>query len=126
MLALTREVGERVIVGNPPLGTVEVVQVNGKQVRLAFNFPKSVTIRREEVPVKPPPHATDVQAQIDGHGLARANDEFTQKFHEVGHMPAGWVECETCGYIGGSHHTHERRRGSVVARECFRCWGKSK
>lgn len=116
-LALTRFPGERVIVGNPPFGTVEIVEVNGKQVRLAFSFPKNVTIRREEVPAKPQP-AADLQAQVDGHGLGLA-DSFVLKFHEVGHMPAGWVECDDCGRIGAAHHTHERATGRV----CFRCWG---
>ena len=51
MLALSRRVGEKVVIGDPakPLGTIEVVAVQGDKVRLAFDFPREVEINRSEV-----------------------------------------------------------------------------
>lgn len=51
MLALTRRVGEEIILGDPkaPLGSIRVVEVSGDKVRLAFDFPKSVQINRKEL-----------------------------------------------------------------------------
>ena len=51
MLALSRRVGERVVIGDPanPLGVVQVVAVSGDKVRLGFDFPRDVAINREEV-----------------------------------------------------------------------------
>ena len=69
MLALTRRVGEEVILGDPknPLGSIRVVEVSGDKVRLAFDFPKTVQINRKELadeklkggppPPPPPPKA---------------------------------------------------------------------
>lgn len=51
-LVVTRCEGERVVIGDPnnPIGTVEVVKVLGSsRVRLAFKFPSSVTLHREEI-----------------------------------------------------------------------------
>ncbi len=51
-LVITRCEGERVVIGDPnnPIGTVEVVKVWGSsRVRLAFKFPSSVTLHREEI-----------------------------------------------------------------------------
>ena len=51
MLALTRRVGEEVVIGDPhsPLGRVRVVDVHGDKVRLAFDFPREVEINRKEL-----------------------------------------------------------------------------
>ena len=51
MLALTRRVGEEVILGDPnnPSGSIRVVEVSGDKVRLAFDFPKTVQINRKEL-----------------------------------------------------------------------------
>ena len=51
MLALTRRVGEEVILGDPkaPLGSIRVVEVSGDKVRLAFDFPKTMQINRKEL-----------------------------------------------------------------------------
>lgn len=51
-LVITRCEGERVVIGEPdnPIGTVEVVRVIGSnRVRLAFKFPSSITLHREEI-----------------------------------------------------------------------------
>ncbi|MDB6050342.1 MAG: carbon storage regulator [Pseudomonas sp.] len=47
MLVLTREVGETFSIGDNI--TVQVLGVNGKQVRLGINAPKDVKINRAEV-----------------------------------------------------------------------------
>lgn len=51
MLALTRRVGEEVVIGDPhnPLGRIRVVDVHGDKVRLAFDFPREVEINRREL-----------------------------------------------------------------------------
>ena len=51
MLALTRRVGEEVVIGDPanPLGMIRVVEVQGEKVRLAFDFPREVQINRREL-----------------------------------------------------------------------------
>ncbi len=51
MLALTRRVGEEVIIGDPanPLGKIRVVEIQGDKVRLAFDFPRECQINRKEL-----------------------------------------------------------------------------
>lgn len=51
MLALTRRVGEEVVIGDPanPLGVVRVVEIHGDKVRLAFDFPRQTPINRREL-----------------------------------------------------------------------------
>ena len=51
MLALSRRVGEKVVIGDPanPLGVIQVVAVQGDKVRLAFDFPRDVQINRMEL-----------------------------------------------------------------------------
>ena len=51
MLALSRRVGEKVVIGDPaqPLGVIQVVAVQGDKVRLAFDFPREVQINRSEL-----------------------------------------------------------------------------
>ncbi|MEO0514962.1 MAG: carbon storage regulator [Planctomycetota bacterium] len=51
MLALTRRVGEEVVIGDPhnPLGRLRVVDIHGDKVRLAFDFPRDIDINRKEL-----------------------------------------------------------------------------
>jgi carbon storage regulator len=51
MLALTRRVGEEVVIGDPkkPLGVIRVVDIHGDKVRLAFDFPRETAINRREL-----------------------------------------------------------------------------
>jgi carbon storage regulator len=51
MLALTRRVGEEIVIGDPssPLGVIRVVDIHGDKVRLAFDFPKQTQINRKEL-----------------------------------------------------------------------------
>lgn len=51
MLALTRRIGEEVVIGDPgePLGMIRVVEIHGDKVRLSFDFPKEVKINRKEL-----------------------------------------------------------------------------
>lgn len=51
MLALTRRVGEEVVIGDPrqPLGVIRVVDIQGDKVRLAFDFPRDTAINRREL-----------------------------------------------------------------------------
>jgi len=51
MLALTRRIGEEIVIGDPanPLGIIKVVAVHGDKVRLSFDFLRDVQINRKEV-----------------------------------------------------------------------------
>ena len=51
MLALTRRIGEEIVIGDPknPLGTIRVVEIHGDKVRLSFNFPRDTEINRKEL-----------------------------------------------------------------------------
>lgn len=51
MLALTRRIGEEIVIGDPskPIGTIRVVAVHGDKVRLSFDFPRDVQINRSEL-----------------------------------------------------------------------------
>ncbi len=47
MLILTRRVGESVIIGDDVV--VTVLGINGNQIRMGINAPKSVSVHREEI-----------------------------------------------------------------------------
>ena len=51
MLALTRRIGEEVVIGDPrnPLGIIRVVDIRGDKVRLSFDFPRETSINRKEI-----------------------------------------------------------------------------
>ncbi len=51
MLALTRRIGEEVVIGDPsdPMGVIRVVEIHGDKVRLSFDFPREVLINRREL-----------------------------------------------------------------------------
>lgn len=51
MLVLTRMLNEKVVIGDPakPLGTLQIMDVKGDRVRIAFDFPKGVAVNRQEI-----------------------------------------------------------------------------
>lgn len=51
MLALTRRVGEDIVIGDPenPLGVIRVVDIYGDKARLAFDFPRNTQVNRREL-----------------------------------------------------------------------------
>ena len=51
MLALTRRVGEEVVIGEPgnPTGVIRVVEIHGDKVKLSFDFPRAIKINRREL-----------------------------------------------------------------------------
>lgn len=51
MLALTRKIGEEVVIGDPrqPLGVIRVVEIHGDKVKLSFDFPRETAINRREL-----------------------------------------------------------------------------
>ena len=60
MLALTRRVGEEIVIGDPrkPLGVIRIVDIHGDKVRLSFDFPRDMQINRREL--------ADQKAKQDG------------------------------------------------------------
>lgn len=53
MLVLSRKIGEEIVIGDEV--RVRVVSVQGNQVRLGFEAPRTVVIQREELRRSPPP-----------------------------------------------------------------------
>lgn len=49
MLVLTRKINETIIIGDQGELSIKVLGVNGNQVRLGIEAPKSVPVHREEV-----------------------------------------------------------------------------
>ena len=51
MLALTRRIGEEIVIGDPnqPLGVIRIVDIQGDKVRLSFDFPREISINRLEL-----------------------------------------------------------------------------
>lgn len=47
MLALTRKLGERIIIGGNIV--VQIVDIKGDKVRLGIEAPREITVHREEV-----------------------------------------------------------------------------
>lgn len=66
MLVITRREGEEVVIGNPenPIGVVRIASIKGDRVRVAFEFPRDVSVHRREV-------ANQILADaVDGSGSA--------------------------------------------------------
>ena len=68
MLALTRRVGEEVVIGDPcdPLGVIRVVEIHGDKVRLSFAFPVEVKINRKELAEQKARQASQQQNPASG------------------------------------------------------------
>ncbi len=51
MLVITRREGEEVVIGDPrnPIGVVRIASIKGERVRVAFDFPREVSIHRREI-----------------------------------------------------------------------------
>ncbi len=49
MLLLTRRIGEKIFIGENHEVTIQVVQINGGQVKIGIDAAKDVPILREEV-----------------------------------------------------------------------------
>lgn len=51
MLVITRREGEEVVIGDPhnPIGIVRISSIKGDRVRVAFEFPRDITVHRREV-----------------------------------------------------------------------------
>lgn len=51
MLALTRRIGEEIVIGDPskPLGVIRIIDIQGDKVRLSFDFPREMSINRREL-----------------------------------------------------------------------------
>lgn len=69
MLALTRRIGEEIVIGDPrkPLGVIRVVDVQGDKVRLSFDFPREMSINRREL--------ADLKAKQDEAGSSQETTE---------------------------------------------------
>lgn len=60
MLALTRRIGEEIVIGDPkhPMGVIRVVEIHGDKVRLSFDFPRDMPINRRELADQKAKHDT--------------------------------------------------------------------
>ena len=72
MLVITRKEGEEVVIGAPtnPIGIVRIASIKGDRVRVAFDFPRSVTVHRREVADQIAESAPQVIASIK-NGIAQ-------------------------------------------------------
>jgi len=91
MLVITRREGEEVVIGDPenPIGVVRIASIKGDRVRVAFEFPRSVSVHRREVAEqilsetgKEMPAAVVVVRPGDDSRSEQAN-------HDHAHQPAG-------------------------------------
>lgn len=55
MLALTRKAGESIVIGTNI--RVQIVAIHGKQVKIAIDAPRDISIRRSELAELPNPHS---------------------------------------------------------------------
>jgi carbon storage regulator len=67
MLILTRKIGEKVVIGDGIY--ITVMAVNGSRVRLGFEAPKWVPIRRQEIPPRETTHYAPDTANTGAVGL---------------------------------------------------------
>ncbi|MCC5830304.1 MAG: carbon storage regulator [Phycisphaeraceae bacterium] len=70
MLALTRRIGEEIVIGDPasPLGVIRVVDIHGDKVRLSFDFPRDMPVNRRELAEQKVKQAREGTAKPDGGG----------------------------------------------------------
>lgn len=64
MLALTRRIGEEIVIGDPcnPQGVIRIVAIQGDKVRLSFDFPQHIQINRRELAEQKAKQAADKPA----------------------------------------------------------------
>ena len=72
MLALTRRVGEEIVIGDPrnPLGVIRIVEIHGDKVRLSFDFPRDVQVNRKELAEQKAKQGENGQPPAPGNGPA--------------------------------------------------------
>ena len=64
MLILSRRVGESVVIGDDV--SITVLRVQGNQVRLGVNAPKSVAVQREELSERIKPEVAAAGGKLSG------------------------------------------------------------
>lgn len=77
MLALTRKIGERIVIGDNII--VTVVDVKGDSIRLGIDAPKAVKIYRGEIYDEIVAENQKAAAPLDGIGLHLLKDMFIKK-----------------------------------------------
>ncbi|HED54443.1 MAG TPA: carbon storage regulator [Phycisphaerales bacterium] len=90
MLVITRREGEEVVIGDPenPIGVVRIASIKGDRVRVAFEFPRAVSVHRREVADQILTEAGDESPTVV---VVRPGDESRseQTTAERTHPPAG-------------------------------------
>ena len=90
MLVITRREGEEVVIGDPenPIGVVRIASIKGDRVRVAFEFPRSVSVHRREVADQ---ILSEAGNETPAVVVVRPGDESRaeQTNHELAHQPAG-------------------------------------
>ena len=81
MLALTRRIGEEIVVGEPdnPLGIIRIVDIHGDKVRLAFDFPRNTPINRKELAEQKLRNGSKSDPPADGDDGRSVRDSTTRQ-----------------------------------------------
>lgn len=49
MLVLTRRLGESIVIGDDAAITVQILKINGNQIRIGISAPKDLPVHRQEI-----------------------------------------------------------------------------
>lgn len=90
MLVITRREGEEVVIGNPenPIGVVRIASIKGDRVRVAFEFPREVSVHRREVADQIVADANGVVLEVVAATPSRPGDEHVDHSHANGNGSA--------------------------------------
>ncbi len=86
MLVITRREGEEVVIGNPenPIGVVRIASIKGDRVRVAFEFPRDVSVHRREVADQIIADANGLTLEVVTATPSRPGDEHVDHGHSNG------------------------------------------
>ncbi len=86
MLVITRREGEEVVIGDPenPIGIVRIASIKGDRVRVAFEFPREISVHRREVADQIIADAGGVPIEVTITVPVRPGDEPVEHAHTNG------------------------------------------
>ncbi|RNC81604.1 MAG: carbon storage regulator [Phycisphaera sp.] len=103
MLVITRREGEEVVIGDPnnPIGVVRIASIKGDRVRVAFEFPREVSVHRREV-----------AEQI----VSDASEDSAPEVAVVSARPGDSVDARAAGNSNGRPRTTAGRHADAASR----------